>query len=179
MTIKERIEVFIAYKGIRRSTFEKRCGFSNGYTRNLKENPSAVKLESILNAYPDLNRVWLLSGEGEMLKSETINIDTVGNINGNNNAGCVTVTQTIGDNSGQNAGRDINNPPCPIAGLNMLNELKELRHLAEQQLQVYASSLEKKDEQIHAAHQHIDTLIRQNQEQFSRFMSLLEDSHRH
>lgn len=171
MTIKERIEVFIAYKGIRRSTFEKLCGFSNGYTRNLKENPSAAKLESILNAYPDLNRVWLLSGEGEMLKSETIN--------GNNNAGCVTVTQTIGDNSGQNAGRDINNHPCPNAGLNMLNELKELRHLAEQQLQVYASSLEKKDEQIHAAHQHIDTLIRQNQEQFSRFMSLLEDAHRH
>lgn len=133
----------------------------------------------IQDHFLNISAAWLLTGEGEMLKSEAINTGTVGNNNGNNNSGCVNVTQTIGDNSGQNAGRDINNPPCPNAGLNMLNELKELRHLAEQQLQVYASSLDKKDEQIRAAHQHIDTLIRQNQEQFSRFMSLLEDAHRH
>lgn len=112
----------------------------------------------IQDYFLNISAAWLLTGEGEMLKSEAIN---------------------IGDNSGQNAGRDINNPPCPNATLNMLNELKELRHLAEQQLQVYASSLDKKDEQIRAAHQHIDTLIRQNQEQFSRFMSLLEDSRHH
>ena len=67
MTIKDRIELFIKRQGIRRSTFEKACGFSNGYTRNLKENPSAAKIEDILNNYPELNRVWLLSGEGEML----------------------------------------------------------------------------------------------------------------
>ncbi len=68
MTIKDRIETFIEHQGIRRSTFEKSCGFSNGYTRNLKENPSASKIEDILNAYPELNRIWLLTGEGEMLK---------------------------------------------------------------------------------------------------------------
>lgn len=176
MSIKERIEIFIEHQGIRRSVFEKQCGFSNGYTRNLKENPSASKIEDILNTYPELNRVWLLSGEGEMLKDSST---TVGEVSGDDNTIGMTVTQTIGDNSGQNAGRDINNPPCPNATLNMLNELKELRHLAEQQLQVYAASLDKKDEQIRAAHQHIDTLIRQNQEQFSRFMSLLEDSRHH
>lgn len=68
MTIKDRIETFIEHQGIRRSTFEKSCGFSNGYTRNLKENPSASKIEDILNAYPELNRIWLMTGEGEMLK---------------------------------------------------------------------------------------------------------------
>lgn len=72
MTIKERIEKFISYKGIRRSVFEKTCGLSNGYTRNLKESPSVSKIEDILTAYPELNRVWLLSGEGEMLLSEKI-----------------------------------------------------------------------------------------------------------
>lgn len=71
MTIKERIEIFIERQGIKRSVFEKSCGFSNGYTRNLKENPSATKIEDILNAYPELNRVWLLSGEGNMLKSDS------------------------------------------------------------------------------------------------------------
>lgn len=130
----------------------------------------------IQDYFLNISAAWLLTGEGEMLKDSST---TVGEISGNENTVGMTVTQTIGENSGQNAGRDINNPPCPNATLNMLNELKELRHLAEQQLQVYASSLDKKDEQIRAAHQHIDTLIRQNQEQFSRFMSLLEDSRHH
>lgn len=73
MTIKKRIETFIEHQGIRRSVFEKTCGFSNGYTRNLKENPSATKIEDILKAYPELNRVWLLTGEGEMLNAESQN----------------------------------------------------------------------------------------------------------
>lgn len=137
------------------------CGITNKSYLSQLVNGHSFNREFI-NKFSEIdsrvNIDWLLTGEGEMLKSEAIN---------------------IGDNSGQNAGRDINNPPCPNATLNMLNELKELRHLAEQQLQVYASSLDKKDEQIRAAHQHIDTLIRQNQEQFSRFMSLLEDSRHH
>ena len=70
MTIKDRIELFIKHQKIRRSAFEKTCGFSNGYTRNLKENPSAAKIEDILRNYPELNRVWLLSGEGEMLRGD-------------------------------------------------------------------------------------------------------------
>lgn len=140
------------------------CGITNKSYLSQLVNGHSFNREFI-NKFSEIdsrvNIDWLLTGEGEMLKSEAI------------------MTQTIGDNSGQNAGRDINNPPCPNATLNMLNELKELRHLAEQQLQVYASSLDKKDEQIRAAHQHIDTLIWQNQEQFSRFMSLLEDSRHH
>lgn len=101
MTIKERIETFIESRGIKRSVFEKSCGFSNGYTRNLKENPSATKIEDILNAYPELNRVWLLSGDGDMLKSASsepdptdkpdnyrlvplINIDSVGGVHSQN-----------------------------------------------------------------------------------------------
>lgn len=69
-TIKNRIEKFIESQGIKRSVFERSCGLSNGYIRNLKENPSAAKIEDILSMYPELNRVWLLSGEGEMLKSD-------------------------------------------------------------------------------------------------------------
>lgn len=67
MTIKDRINIFIEQQGIKRAVFERSCGFSNGYTRNLKENPSASKIEDILSNYPELNRVWLLSGEGSML----------------------------------------------------------------------------------------------------------------
>lgn len=74
--------MFIEHQGIRRSVFEKSCGFSNGYTRNLKENPSATKIEDILNVYPELNRVWLMTGEGEMLRSqETDCRDEAGDLN--------------------------------------------------------------------------------------------------
>lgn len=171
MTIKERIEMFIEHQGIRRSVFEKSCGFSNGYTRNLKENPSAAKIEDILNAYPELNRVWLLSGEGEMLKESATN---VGEISGSGNTVGMTVTQTIGENNGQNAGRDINNPPCPYGEQHFMAELEAQRKLAERQLEVYSTSLSQRDEQIRTAQSQIDTLIKQNQEQFNRFMSLLE-----
>ncbi|GEM_PF-608366 len=167
MTIKDRIETFIEHQGIRRSTFEKSCGFSNGYTRNLKENPSASKIEDILNAYPELNRIWLMTGEGEMLKDSSM---TVGEVSGNDNTIGMTVTQTISENSGQNAGRDINN----YGERQFMAELEAQRLLAARQLEVYAASLDKKDEQIRTAQSQIDTLIKQNQEQFNRFMSLLE-----
>lgn len=67
MDLKERINLFLEHKKINRSAFEKASGLSNGYTRNIKESIGGTKLEGILNAFPELNRVWLLTGEGEML----------------------------------------------------------------------------------------------------------------
>lgn len=40
--------------------------------RQLVDGPSTDKLTNILNAYPDLDKVWLLTGEGTMLKSATV-----------------------------------------------------------------------------------------------------------
>lgn len=68
MGLKDRLLEFIEYKGLNRAAFEKSCGLSNGYTRNIKDNLGTKKLEDILRVYPDLNRVWLLTGEGPMLK---------------------------------------------------------------------------------------------------------------
>lgn len=67
MDINERFEKFFEYKGIKRSEFERRCGLSNGYTRNLRDSPKSEKMKDILNAFPDLNPVWLQTGEGDML----------------------------------------------------------------------------------------------------------------
>lgn len=78
MSLKDRITKFIEYKDISRSTFEKSCGLSNAYTRNIKENIGSAKLEQILNAYPELNRVWLLTGEGAMLRYPESNASPVG-----------------------------------------------------------------------------------------------------
>lgn len=66
-TVKERLITFLKAKRLGQTKFEKLCGLSNGYINNLRHCPSAAKLAQILEAFPDLNRAWLLTGEGEML----------------------------------------------------------------------------------------------------------------
>lgn len=63
--------IYIKYLGIGQSKFEKQCGLSNGYINNSKGNFGSAKIEDILKTYEDLNRSWLLTGEGEMLKSQS------------------------------------------------------------------------------------------------------------
>ena len=67
-TIKDRILQYIAFKGITVNHFTGKCGFSNGYLRQLRRSPTAEKIESIITAFPDLNESWLISGEGKMIK---------------------------------------------------------------------------------------------------------------
>lgn len=65
--MKERLIEFIGTLKIPVSQFEKKCGLSNGYVKNLRSTLGAKKLNDILKQYPQLNKVWLLTGEGEML----------------------------------------------------------------------------------------------------------------
>lgn len=84
ITVKQRLVSFLKAMEIRPSTFEKKCGFSNGYLFALKDCPSAERIEIILRTFPQLSRVWLLAGEGPMLNDgTTINQS---NVNGPNTA---------------------------------------------------------------------------------------------
>ena len=47
------------------------CHLSNGYVRNIKSQIGDEKLSNILNTFPELSKVWLLTGEGEMLRTDT------------------------------------------------------------------------------------------------------------
>lgn len=67
--IRDRILIFIEKSGLNKSRFEKETGLSNGYLNNIKGNIGMSKLKDILKTYPELNRDWLLYGEGEMLNS--------------------------------------------------------------------------------------------------------------
>ncbi len=69
-TAKQRLITFIKSIGISINAFERTCGLSNGYMKSLRIEPSPTKLRIILQNYPRLNRVWLLTGEGDMLISE-------------------------------------------------------------------------------------------------------------
>ena len=87
-TVKQRLMEFCKATGIRPSHIEQKCGFSHGYINSLKDRPSTERAERILAAYPQLSRVWLLSGEGAMLNDGATVIGdnniTANNVNGNN-----------------------------------------------------------------------------------------------
>lgn len=68
-TVKQRLMEFAEFRNLSISKFESLCGLGNGYVGKLKSEPGSRKLEDILKAFPELNRAWLLFGEGEMLKS--------------------------------------------------------------------------------------------------------------
>lgn len=68
-TIKDRTLQFIKCKGLTMKAFESRCGLSTGYVTSMRKGYGTLKLTNVLTAFPDLNRDWLLFGEGPMLRS--------------------------------------------------------------------------------------------------------------
>lgn len=67
----DRLMQFINYAGLSARQFDLSIGASNGYTLRMKKNNASIGsdvIENILKAYPQLNVVWLITGEGEMLK---------------------------------------------------------------------------------------------------------------
>lgn len=70
-TVKERLILFVKHLGISQSKFEKHCGLANGYINNIRRSITNDKLQQIALNYPDLNTGWVLTGEGEMLKTDS------------------------------------------------------------------------------------------------------------
>lgn len=71
MDIKSRTYLFVKHKGLTMKKFEELCGLSSGYVSSMRKGFGRGKLDNVLTTFPDLNREWLLYGEGEMLVSET------------------------------------------------------------------------------------------------------------
>ena len=78
----ERISQFIEKEGISVRKFEDTIGASNGVIRRAIRNKTDIQskwITSVLENYPQLNSLWLLTGKGVMMKSESIkNIEIVG-----------------------------------------------------------------------------------------------------
>ena len=68
--VKQRLIEYLKLKGIGQNRFEKMAGLSIGYISKLRIEPSPTKLRGIINAAPDLNQEWLLTGKGEMLVTD-------------------------------------------------------------------------------------------------------------
>lgn len=73
----QRLKLYIDYKGLTNKEFELSVGFSNGaFASQLKKNRTigVDKLENILLAYPEINPEWVLTGRGDMLRSDNSNL---------------------------------------------------------------------------------------------------------
>lgn len=69
----DRLMQFIKFAGLSARQFDLSIGASNGYTLRMQKNHASVGSDIIANivkVYPQLNIVWLITGEGEMLKTE-------------------------------------------------------------------------------------------------------------
>lgn len=67
--VKQRLVQFIKMMHLTQRGFEELCGMGNGYVNSIRKGIGPEKMQSIIRAFPQLNREWLLYGEGEMLKS--------------------------------------------------------------------------------------------------------------
>lgn len=75
MTVKDRIQQYIEYKGISVYRLEASAELSKGYWAKTKSISADVVMK-ISRIYPDLSTEWLLRGEGQMIKDKEIKFET-------------------------------------------------------------------------------------------------------
>lgn len=68
--IKERTIQFVKYKGLKMKEFEELCKLSSGYVTSMRKGYGQEKLNNVPTVFPELNREWLLYGEGSMLNED-------------------------------------------------------------------------------------------------------------
>ena len=66
-SVKDRLILFINYLNLTKSAFEQSIGVYNGFVNQVTNRTGVDKFGKILNKYPQLNKTWLLTGEGQML----------------------------------------------------------------------------------------------------------------
>ena len=65
--IVERILQFVNYKRISKRQFCLSIGVSTGFFNAPRENVSSSILEQIINVYPEISPLWLITGQGDMI----------------------------------------------------------------------------------------------------------------
>jgi len=72
LTVKQRLIEFLSYKGLSQKNFALQCGLSNGFVNNIVQSIQPKTLNRITMQFPDLNPAWLLTGEGDMIRTHEI-----------------------------------------------------------------------------------------------------------
>lgn len=68
-TSKDRLIEFLSYLKMGQNAFEKKVGISNGYISRSKGSFGSKIVTNISKVYPELSTLWLITGEGSMLKN--------------------------------------------------------------------------------------------------------------
>ena len=79
-TVKERLTAYLAYKHLSKSEFGRSIGVSNAYVASIRNSISPEKVQAIALKFPDLDIQWLITGDGCMIKGQSV---------GNNSSGVV------------------------------------------------------------------------------------------
>ncbi len=69
MGVRERLKAYLRYKNITQTYFAVSIGASTGYVNAVSKGFGEEYADRIRRIYPDLSYAWLITGEGEMLKS--------------------------------------------------------------------------------------------------------------
>lgn len=67
--VKNRLLFYLSSKHLNKSAFGASIGASSSFVDAIRSSISPEKLERIMDEYPDLNIVWLLTGREQMLKA--------------------------------------------------------------------------------------------------------------
>lgn len=73
MAVKERLREYIKTLRISEREFCRRIGVSTSYVNSIRTSIQPDKMRSIGEQFPELNPMWLLTGEGEMLQRANTN----------------------------------------------------------------------------------------------------------
>ena len=75
MSLQDRIRQFISCIGLTVSEFEGKVGLSNGSVSKMGDGTRRSTIDKISNSFPELSKIWLLTGEGEMLNTEVPTVE--------------------------------------------------------------------------------------------------------
>lgn len=70
-TVKDRLLRYLRAEGISNSKFARDMGVSVAYLGAMRKSMPETKVAKLMEVYPNLNRDWLLYGEGEMYRSDS------------------------------------------------------------------------------------------------------------
>jgi hypothetical protein len=81
MNVKSRLKEFLKLQDIKVIDFERSISASNGYVNSISKSIGVDKISLIIENYPNLNIEWLLTGNGNILRSSNNNSTNIDVLN--------------------------------------------------------------------------------------------------